>query len=153
MLLVSELTWSIDSFLNLSVLGWELLNLSFYSILHEMLRLWGWGLWVLSIVDICVLESVEVWWLFFLVRSRIWASHLNNCLLAWKLRWRLHTDTSSTVSRIIKLRDCLQFSIVWILLLDPRCSSGISEVVMHYLPSFSLSLNTSSSRHLVACIY
>ena len=70
---VSKLTWSINSFLNINVLAGEFLYFSFYCVLHEMLWL-------------SLNHTLEI----FL--RKLWIIELTSDLLPCQIWWRLHTN-------------------------------------------------------------
>jgi len=145
--LVSELAWCVYSFLPLQVLAWELFNFTFDGVLHKVLWLAALIHALRTIVLACAVVSIVVLKVAMIYISTSWFQRL----LARKRRRRVYSDATTLVTIGLVWVHALKFRIVWVLL-DSACTSRVGQVIMHYLPPFSLGLNAASWRCLMASI-
>lgn len=135
--IISKLTGCIHPLLNICILAWELLDLSFYNILHEML--WLSRTLILHTLIHFILTRLKVELVLLITMG-------SNHSCVWQLWWRLESDTR-LLSTVIK-RSRIHFIVIlslwrrWVVL-NPLCSSTIQQVIMHYRPSLPLCLHTS----------
>mgnify|MGYP003336006620 CR=1 FL=1 len=142
--IISEFAWGVNSFLNIDILARKLFNFTFYSILHEMLRLVS--LWHLLAIIKSIRTAILVWKWHFLLFLECILTHRRNMIGSWQIWWRLHANSTSWVPDSTKLGHILHFIIILrssTMVLYSRITSAICQTLVHYLSTFSLILDTS----------
>lgn len=151
MVVVSEFAWCVYSLLNIYILAWKFLNLTFDGILHEMLRLIA-ILHLLATIHTRqpIRTTILIWERHFLLFLECILSHRCDMVRSWERRRWLHSNTASRLPYSsmwwTELRHILHFIIILggsTIVLDSRIASTICQAIMHYLPAFSLILHAS----------